>query len=385
MGQQYEGLGSFSDMVDRAREAAGNGGGIEPGPETVRTVLDTLGFADLPEVPIEPRIENTWTDGDLHCETISWSVGYGPRTEAFLFLPKEARPPLPGVIALHCHSGYKYYGKEKIAAGPTALDSDMGKVFDHYYGGRPYANALARKGFAVLVPDVFTWGSRRVPLETIGRGILDMVDDTEDSWAGRMQAERGMTHEVARYTTAANHHEATVEKYCNLLGTTFAGVISHEDRIAVNYLMSRREVSSEGIGSLGLSGGGGRSGLLQATCEHIKAAVVVGMMSTYDELLDHNVSTHTYMIFPAGWARHGDWPDLVAARAPSPLMVQYDLEDGLFPEQGMRKADKRLGYLYGSVGAGENYTGQFYPGPHKFDLEMQESAFSWLGKRLGRE
>ena len=28
------------------------------------------------------------------------------------------------------------------------------------------------------------------------------------------------------------------------------------------------------------------------------------------------------------------------------------------------------------------YTGQFYPGTHKFDLEMQSAAFDWLKQQL---
>jgi hypothetical protein len=31
-------------------------------------------------------------------------------------------------------------------------------------------------------------------------------------------------------------------------------------------------------------------------------------------------------------------------------------------------------------GQPDAYTGQFYPGPHKFDLEMQSAAFDWLKK-----
>ncbi len=188
--------------------------------------------------------------------------------------------------------------------------------------------------------------------------------------------------EISLYNAAAALHEHLVEKYCALLGTTLAGVVSYEDRVAVNYLLSRDDVISDRIGCAGLSGGGCRAALLQATCDHIAASVIVGMMSTYAHLLDHNVATHTWMFFPAGWARHGDWPDLAACRAPSPLMVQYDLEDPLFTVEGMRAAHERIAGHYRSVGAPENYVGEFYPGPHKFDLEMQEAAFAWLKKHL---
>ena len=89
---------------------------------------------------------------------------------------------------------------------------------------------------------------------------------------------------------------------------------------------------------------------------------------------------YPWMLFPFGWSRHGDWPDLAASRAPSPLLVQYNLQDDLFTEDGMRAAHVRLQTHYANQP--DSYTGQFYPGPHKFDLEMQIAAFDWLKKQL---
>jgi hypothetical protein len=45
----------------------------------------------------------------------------------------------------------------------------------------------------------------------------------------------------------------------------------------------------------------------------------------------------------------------------------------------MRAAHARLTALYGDSGA---YAGEFYPGPHRFDRQMQDSAFGWLDRRL---
>ncbi len=190
--------------------------------------------------------------------------------------------------------------------------------------------------------------------------------------------------EIEHYNTIAALHEHRVAKYCNALGTSLAGVVAYEDRIALNYLLSRSDVIADRVGCIGLSGGGNRAALLTATHDRIAATVIVGLMTTYEGLLDHNLS-HTWMLFPFGWARYGDWPDLAACRAPSPLLVQYDLEDDLFTEAGMRAADARLSTHYASVGQPGNYTGQFYPGPHKFDLDMQTAAFAWLKQRLGQE
>ena len=190
----------------------------------------------------------------------------------------------------------------------------------HYYGGRAYANDLAGAGFVVLVHDTFLWGSRRFPMETMPEPIRRARRGLPDALGARTARS---PRRSPQYNAAAGHHEHWMEKYCTLLGTTLAGVVSYEDRVAVNYLQSRPDVLPERIGCIGLSGGGNRAALLQATCDGIAAAVIVGLMSTYEQLLDHNMS-HTWMFFPHGWARYGDWPDLAASRAPAPLLVQYD-------------------------------------------------------------
>jgi dienelactone hydrolase len=322
---------------------------------------------------MEVRMESQWGKDGVIGEEVSWSVGYGPRTHAYVLKPANAMGPLPGIVALHDHSDFKFYGKEKIADGweePLPILSDFRQT---PYGGRAYANALAREGFVVLVHDVFLWGSRRFPLDT----MLEMMGSkTADLLRARQTSD-----EIEVYNTAAYFHEHWVSKYCNILGTNMAGVVSFEDRVALNYLLSRADVDTERIGCIGLSGGGNRAALLNATHESIQATVIIGLMTTYAALLDHNMS-HTWMLFPFGWSRHGDWPDIAASRAPLPLLVQYDMQDHLFTEDGMREAHMRLQNHYWSVGKPEAYTGKFYPGPHKFDLEMQSAAFDWLKEKL---
>ncbi|MGW2220906.1 hypothetical protein ACWCSD_38465 [Nonomuraea sp. NPDC001684] len=105
-------------------------------------------------------------------------------------------------------------------------------------------------------------------------------------------------------------------------------------------------------------------------------------------MLAHDVLTwgsrrferHTWMFYPPGLSRLGDWPDLVAARAPAPLMVQYALRDDLFPQAGMRRAHARIGERYRD--APGRYEAVFAPSPHCFDVPMQERAFDWLAREL---
>ncbi len=372
MSKNYTHLGIFSDWVEAARAQQPLFPLAAPGAQTQERLREALGFCNLPEEAKDARVEQRWEKDGVSGEVVSWTVGFGPRTQAYLLKPAGTKGPLPGVLALHDHGGYKYYGKEKIADGPQGELPGVRGLRERAYGGRAFANALAREGFAVLVHDVFLWGSRGFPLETMLAAVADAPID-----ASRYADQPA---EIAAYNAAAFTHEHTAAKYCNLLGTCLAGMAAYEDRVALNYLLSRSDVRPDWAGCVGLSGGGNRAVLLQALHQRLSACVVVGLMTTYEGLLDHNMS-HTWMLFPSLWSRHGDWPDIAACRAPSPLLVQYDLEDQLFTPEGMRAAHERLEAHYRSAGTPQAYEGQFYPGPHKFDLEMQAAAFGWLAEK----
>ncbi len=125
-----------------------------------------------------------------------------------------------------------------------------------------------------------------------------------------------------------------------------------------------------------------RAALLRATSDELTACVIVGMMSTYDGLLSECIAPHTWMLFPAGWSESGDWPDLAASAAPSPLLVQFLLDDVLFTVDGMRNADSRLAAMYAQAGGRGACTGEFYSGSHRFGVPMLEAAFKWLQRHL---
>jgi len=374
--KEYAHLGVYSDLVAVARRTKVLFPLARPGRRTQRLLLKTLAFDPGPPIPRNVRVHRRWERDGVAGELVSWSVGYGPHVEAWVLRPAKVKGPLPGVLALHDHGGFKYFGKEKIADSDAPTPAVLQPFRAQCYGGRAFANALAKEGFTVLVPDVFLWGSRKFPLQVMVRASWRQIEIFDD------RILNPSSEQVNLYNDLAASFEHTIEKYLTVLGTTLSGVISYEDRVAANYLVRRKDVAPGGIGCVGLSGGGLRSVLLQATCAHVRAAVVVGLMSTYEGSLDHNIFCHTWACFPRGWTMHGDWPDIAACRAPSPLLVQYDLQDQLFTLEGMQAADRRLRSHYAAAGAPENYEGRFYPGPHKFDLIMQKDAFAWLDRHL---
>lgn len=374
----YQHLGPFSGLVAAARQRLPLFGIAPPGIETRQKAREILNFSLNGDMPQDPAIEQRWTAYGIEGEVVSWSVGFGPRTKAILLKPAENRGPLPGIVALHDHGHFKYFGKEKIADGPDGPLPELAAFRSTYYEGRAFANELALQSFAVLAHDTFLWGSRRFPLE-----VMPAIEQALAEETGKLLDQDAAGSEICRYNGAAYHHEHLISKYCTLLGTSFAGIVAYEDRVALNYLKGRPEVDAGRTGCIGLSGGGSRAALMRATSDELGAAVVAGMMCTHEELIDHCIAPHTWMFFPNGWSVRGDWPDLAASGAPAPLLVQYLLGDPLFTVKGMHDADRKIAAAYASVGADDAYLGAFYPGPHRFDIAMQDQAFAWLARNLG--
>ncbi|WP_250447610.1 acetylesterase, partial [Actinotalea sp. C106] len=323
----YAHLGVFSDWVTYARgprERAVR----RPAAVVRRLAAETLAAPGssgaLPEEPVDLRVEARWTADGVDGVELTWSVGFGPRTRAWLLRPAGVTRRLPGILALHSHDGHKRRGLEKLADGPVPAPASIVTLRAGVYGGRAVANGLARAGHAVLVHDVLGWGSRGFPLEEMPPLLQELARRTRgmiSPGAAEWSQEPGQD-DVALYDAAAWHHEHLLEKYCTLLGTSYAAQVAREDRIALAVLAGD-EGTADRLGAVGLSGGGARVVLLRATTDAVDAAVVVAMMSTYDALLDQDVVSHTWMMMPAGLAGHVDWPDLVACRAPQPLLVQY--------------------------------------------------------------
>ncbi len=334
-------------------------------------LLELLAFTPRP-APLQARADRQLSHDGLRIEEVSWEVGYGPRCQAWVLKPEGATGRLPAVLALHDHGGFKYYGKEKIAATDHAFPLTP----EHRasaYGGVPWANALAKAGFLVLVHDAFAFGSRAVPVESLS-----------ERYQRRFVGLKPHTPEYIRaYNAFAAEHETILAKSLFTAGTTWPGVFAYEDRRAVDYLLTRPDADPARIGCGGLSGGGLRTVLLAGTDDRIRAACAVGFMSTWEDFLHDRVFTHTWMLYIPHCARYLDFPDILALHGPKPTLVQYDEDDPLYSLQGQRDADRRLSATFAKLGAPERYRGTFYPGPHKFDQPMQKEAFEFFKQSLG--
>lgn len=320
----------------------------------------------------DARVDAIESHDGLTIERISWQLGYGPRTQAILLKPEKAKGKLPAVIGLHDHGGNKYFGLDKITRTSAAQHAMMARHQDHYYGGRAWANELARRGYVVLVHDTYAFASRRLKMEEVAeparKKVAPVDDDSEAS--------------IEIYNRFAAEHEHLMAKSLFCAGTTWPGVFTGEDQRALDYLCSRDDVDVERIGCAGLSGGGLRTVYLGGIDKRIRCACCVGMMSTWRDYLLNKCHTHTWMIYIPLLPRDLDYPEVLAMRAPLPTLVQNNEQDALFTLPEMQRADRMMNQVFQKAGAAERYRCTFYPGPHKFDVPMQTEAFEWFDRWL---
>jgi len=104
-------LGAYSDLVAAAEAAAETAAAERARPPLdPATVRRLIGF-DVDPGPADPRVDGRWSADGVDGEEVSWSVGYGPRTRAWLLRPAGSTGStgstgqLPGVVALHSHDG----------------------------------------------------------------------------------------------------------------------------------------------------------------------------------------------------------------------------------------------------------------------------------------
>lgn len=297
---------------------------------------------------------------------------------ARVLIPHGRKGRVPGVLALHCHSGRYVWGHEKVLSRPG--ESAAVTEFRNRAYGRPYAEMLVRRGWVVLVIDAFYFGERRLrPEQMDPRSAPPDMRDGLRKLAGL----KGDTPEwLAAVDSLCSRFEHLTAKTVFAAGATWPGLLVWDDRRSLDYLTSRPEVDPRRIGCVGLSLGGLRTAYLIAADERIQAACAIGWMTVFAEQLRNHLRNHTWMVYIPGLYRWLDLPDAAALFAPGALLVQQCARDSLYPLAGMKAAAEKLQKIYAKAGLAERFRATFYDVPHSFGPDMQEEAFHWLERWL---
>jgi dienelactone hydrolase len=327
-------------------------------------VFEQMFYAPPPVDPAPRQIRRT-DRGDYIEEYLTFQTTPDIRVPAFVLVPKNAKLPAPGIVALHDHGGFYLWGKEKIVAqdGEHPALTEFRKT---YYGGRSFPIELVRQGYVVIVIDMFYWGERRM--------ILD--DDPSDfrERPSSMPKER-----INEFNHRSGQNEELVARSLFTAGISWPGVLLWDDIRTVDYLASRPDVDKNRLGCVGLSVGGYRSFLLAALDERIKAAVDVGWMTSFASQIRTQVIHSVGLTFHlVGLYRYLDLPDLAALIAPRCLMVINGSKDTLFAPDGVKSAFEKIDRIYRKAGAPDRQRCRLFDAPHEFNLDMQAEAFDWL-------
>jgi dienelactone hydrolase len=325
-------------------------------------------------VPLDLRVHSTVKRDGYEVRIVSFAGSAHYRVPAYLLVP-DGKGPFPGVVALHDHGGWFYHGKEKLVRMDGEHPALRG-FRERYYGDRAWADELARRGFVVLVPDAFYWGERRLEYKQTPAELEKRLAGLDPNTAEWISAWNGYVRERV----------SELNTWLSFSGTSWMGIVNHDDRRSVELLASLPEVDAKRIGCAGLSGGGYRATYLTGMEPRIKASVIVGWMTSLPTTLDIPYSVHSGLFDAFGAHASLDHPDIASLAAPDcAVFVQNCARDRLFTKAGMDASTEKIRAVYADLKHPERFQGKFYDVPHQFNAEMQEEAFAWIEKWLRKE
>ncbi len=306
-------------------------------PAILRTVLASLG--DLPPRPTNPAIREVAREvwRDFSVEKVAIPNGVDGEVTALLLIPTKFRTPAPAILWLHS----------------STPDKTQILIPNTNGGAESLGEAFARAGYVVLSPDAYWHGDR---VGTGPSGGLETLREEQES----------------------------LFKFNLWYGRTLWGMFVRDDQIALDYLVSRPEVDKLRIGATGMSMGSTRAWWLAAVDERIAAVVGVACLTRYQNLIRHGqLRQHGVYYFVNGLLRHFDIEGVIALIAPRPyLALTGDLDAGS-PADGIRVIEAKIGSLYRTLGARDNFRSVLYPDVgHSYTSEMRAEMLAWFALHL---
>jgi len=317
----------------------------------------------VPQAKVVERVDC----GDYIREKLYFNTTPDIVAPAYVLTPKDDKARHPAVLLLHDHGAFFLWGKEKVVA-IEGENPALTTFRQQYYGGRAVANELVKRGYVVMVIDMFYWGERR----------MQMAGDPPE-WADR---DKATPEQVAAFNQRSSANTWLIGNALFEAGTTWAGVMFTDDMRSVDYLASRADVDPDRIGCCGLSVGGFRSAHLAGLDPRLKAAVVVGWMCSYPTMLKNHLTSIGFWATIPGLQQIMDLPDVASMNVPGGLMVINGTKDGLFPLEGVKTSFAKIQAVYQKAGVPDHFQGVLYDGPHEFNVAMQDKAFAWLDRFL---
>jgi cephalosporin-C deacetylase-like acetyl esterase len=166
-----------------------------------------------------------------------------------------------------------------------------------------------------------------------------------------------------------------------ITGNTMANYFIWDGIRAVDYLLTRKEVDPNRLGITGRSGGGTQSAYIAAFDDRIKAAAPENYITNMKRLFQAMGPQDAEQNFFYGIEKGLDMADLLAVRAPKPMLVVTTTQD-MFPIQGAIETCDEVAKVYKAYGKPENFSMATDDAPHASTVKNREASYVFFQKAL---
>lgn len=252
-------------------------------------------------------------------------VAQGDTAKGFLFIPMGARPAggYPAVLLLHDHGAYFRLGAEKF------MDSTWTAKF---YEAQCLPHLLAAEGYVVLSIDARYWGSRQ--------------------------------------------SELTQPQYYDSLDGQWFNLILQDDQACIDYLCQMPEVNPRRIAACGFSMGAYRAWQLTAADRRIRVCCAANWMTT----LALNRRNDSWCAMRRPEMDEREFYDIASRIYPRAFLLQYGLQDHLFPLAGVDTCVSHIRHAYRYRPS--RFCVRSYDGKHRFTRQHMVDWLDFLKKHL---
>ena len=164
-----------------------------------------------------------------------------------------------------------------------------------------------------------------------------------------------------------------------IIGSTNATSVYVWDLMrALDYLATRPEADMSRVGLTGASGGGLATMWAFAAEPRFTCAASVVYASSYEI----NPDNGCFCNHVPGSLQVGDRSDVLAVRAPAPVLIIGAEEDIEFPAAGMRLTGEKIKRIWGLFGKSADAWTRMFPGGHDYSRPMRETSLGFFDKYL---
>ncbi len=267
--------------------------------------------------------------GTYTLEKLSLDLNGEELAPAYFARPKNAAGKRPTVLFNHSHGGGYKIGKAEFIDGRE------------YLAKPSYAEFLTSLGYNALCFDAWIFGERS------GRAELDMFKDM--LWHGRV----------------------------------LWGMMVYDALKAVDYLVTRPDVDTERLATVGMSMGSSTAQWVGALDPRLKVVIDICCLTDWHTLVEvGGLKGHGIYYYVPDLLNHFTTAQMNALIAPRAHLSLAGNLDPLAPVAGLEKVDRELAKVYASAGKPEHWKLLRYDVGHQETLEMREGIRKWFVARL---